>query len=180
MSGKQTTILLVVIAALLAAIIGILVWQNNNSSPPAPTAQAPTTDPAAGGAPAGGGTATGVQPTGGEEFDPATAPIVPAEQTPEEYVNEYYQLSQDGEYDTAYLMLPTATQAYYGDSSGFAQTLQGYGVSGFSVEPQVEEGEAIKVVGVQDAQGMQFAYEWVFVKGDDGSWLVQSREMAGM
>ena len=116
----------------------------------------------------------------GEEFDPATAPAVPTEQTPEEYVNEYYQLSQDGEFDTAYLMLPTATQAYYGDSSGFASTLQGYGITGFTVEPQAEEGDAITVVGVQDAQGMQFAYTWTFVKGDDGSWLVQSREMAGM
>jgi hypothetical protein len=185
MSSKQTTVLLVVIAALLAAIIGILVWQNNNSSTPQASSQAATTDPAAAGAAASGdaaagGTATGVQPAGGEEFDPATAPVVPADQTPEQYVNEYYELSQEGEFDTAYQMLPTATQAYYGDSSGFASTLQGYGITGFTVEPQGEAEGKITVVGVQDAQGMQFAYTWTFVQGEDGTWLVESREMAGM
>jgi hypothetical protein len=176
MSGltqKQLVIGLVVIAALLAAIIGIIIYQGDGPMPAVDTAAQPAaTDPAAGG---GGGTA--VQPAGGGEFDPATAPAVPAEETPEQYVTRYYQSAADGKYDEAYVMLPTATQAYYGDSAGFQSTLEGYGISGFSVNPQVEAEGQITVVGVQDAQGMQFPYTWVFVQGDDGSWLVKSRDM---
>ena len=85
-----------------------------------------------------------------------------------------------GSYDEAFVMLPTATQAYYGDSAGFANTLQGYGITGFSVDPPVEEGDTVVIVGHQEAQGMTFSYSWTLVKGDDGAWLVQSRDMAGM
>lgn len=177
MSGltqKQLVIGLVVIAALLAAIIGIVIYQGGNSVPDVNTAAVPTgTDPAA--SPQG----NPVSPTGTEEFDPATAPVVPADETPEEYVNRYYQAAADKDYEAAYIMLPTATQVYYGDSAGFQSTLEGYGLSGFSVNPQAEAEGRITVVGVQEAQGMQFPYTWTFVTGDDGSWLVMSREMGG-
>lgn len=171
--NKQVTILLGVVAVLLAAIIGILVWQNTRLPDPDPNAVAQqSADPAA--------NSSAVAPAGGEEFDPATAPVVPAEQTPEEYVNEYYTKCQDKDYDAAYVMLPTATQAYYGDSTGFANTLEGYGVTGFAVQPQVEvDADTITVVGAQAAQGMEFPYTWSFVKGDDGSWLCAGREMGG-
>ena len=43
----------------------------------------------------------------------------------------YYQACQDKKYAEAYKMLPTATQAYYGDAAGFQSTLEGYGVTGF-------------------------------------------------
>lgn len=178
MSGltqKQLVIGLVVVAVLLAAIIGIVIYQNGNTVPAVSTSATPAaTDPAA--APTQGDP---VQPTGDAEFDPATAPVVPDGETPEEYVNRYYQAAADLDYEGAYVMLPTATQAYYGDSAGFQSTLEGYGISGFSVNPQAEADGRITVVGVQDAQGMQFPYTWTFVAGDDGAWLVMSREMGG-
>jgi hypothetical protein len=100
--------------------------------------------------------------------------------TPEDFVTEYYELTMAGSYEDAYVMLPTATQAYYGDSAGFANTLQGYGITGYTVDPPTENGDTVVIVGHQDAQGMTFSYQWTLVKGDDGSWLVQSRDMAGM
>ncbi len=173
MSGvtqKQLVIGLVVIAALLAAIIGIIIYQGSTVPDVNSNYMATTADPAA---------ATQANPTqpAGAEFDPATAPVVPADETPEEYVTRYYQSCADGDYEAAYVMLPTATQVYYGDSAGFQSTLEGYGISGFSVNPQVEAGDVITVVGIQEAQGMQFPYTWTFVKGEDGQWLVKSREM---
>ncbi|MDP2183367.1 MAG: hypothetical protein Q8K99_12465 [Actinomycetota bacterium] len=172
-------ILLVVVAALLAAIVGILIWQNNSGPSPAVT----STD----GAPAADGSASATStpgmPPGGTapavDFDPKTAPKVAKDQTPEEYVKAYYQLCSDGKYADAFKLLPTATQAYYGDEAGFESTLSGYGITGFEVSPQVESGDSISVVGTQQAQGMAFPYTWAFVKGDDGSWLCQSRTMGG-
>ena len=185
-SQKQMVILLVIIAALLAAIAGVIIYQQSNSSSTSgpvattqPTQQPATTDPNAAAPGDPGAAASGVAPAGAD-FDPATAPVVPADMTPEAFVTEYYELSSAGEYDEAYVMLPTATQAYYGDSAGFASTLEGYGITGFSVDPPVEEGDTVVVVGHQEAQGMDFSYSWTLVKGDDGAWLVQSREMAGM
>jgi hypothetical protein len=177
LTQKQLIIALVVIAALLAGIVGILMWQNANNVP-AVSDTSSSTDP--GGASQIPQTNNSTGPAGGGEFDPATAPAVPAEETPEQYVNRYYQLCQDGDYATAYTLLPTATQAYYGDEAGFEQTLAGYGISGFSVQPQVEADGQISVVGVQQAQGMDFPYTWVFVQGDSGEWLVKAREMGGL
>ncbi len=175
--NKQVTILLAVVAVLLAAIIGLLVWQNTRLPDPDPSAvaaqQGAVTDPAANPSPA--------TPAVGGDFDPATAPAVPAEQTPEQYVNAYYEACQAGDYEAAFVMLPTATQTYYGDSAGFASTLQGYGVTGFAVQPQVEvDAETITVVGAQDAQGMSFPYTWTFKLGENGSWLCASRDMGGV
>lgn len=171
---KQIVIGLVAIAVLLAAIVGVLIYQQNNTIP----------EPTVGAGDAGTGTATdagasGMPPaaTPAAEFDPATAPKVPEGQTPEEYVKAYYQACQDKKFGEAYAMLPTATQAYYGDAAGFQSTLEGYGITGFSVQPQAETEDGISVVGSQQAQGMEFPYTWAFVQGDDGSWLVASRTM---
>jgi len=177
LTQKQLVIGLVVIAVLLAGIIGILAWQDANDVPAVgASAQTPTgtSDGASQMPPANTGSSAG------GEFDPATAPSVPAEESPEQYVNRYYQLCQDGDYATAYTMLPTATQAYYGNAAGFEQTLTGYGITAFLVEPQVEAEGQVSVVGVQQAQGMDFPYTWVFVQGENGEWLVQSREMGGL
>ncbi len=182
-SQKQIVIGLVVIAALLAAIVGVLIWQSNSNAVPAPTANATdtsATDPAASTTASGTGMPGGTPPSATDaEFDPATAPAVASGQTPEEYVKTYYQACQDGKYAEAYKMLPTATQAYYQNEAGFESTLKGYGVTGFTVQPQAEAGDAITVVGAQAAQGMEFPYTWTFVKGDNGTWLVKSRAMGG-
>lgn len=171
--NKQVTILLAVVAALLAAIIGLLVWQNTRL--PEPDLNAVSNQQQTAADPAGSSSAVAAA---GTDFDPATAPVVPGDQTPEQYVTAYYETCQSGDYDSAFVMLPTATQSYYGDSTGFATTLQGYGVTGFAVQPQTEvDADTITVVGAQDAQGMSFPYTWTFVMGDDGSWLCAGREM---
>jgi len=178
-SQKQIVIGLVVIAALLAAIVGVLVWQNSTNNVPAPTATAADTGAAE---TADTGAESGMPPANSTapdaEFDPATAPVVEG-QTPEEYVKTYYQACQDGKYAEAYKMLPTATQAYYQNEAGFENTLKGYGITAFSVQPQTEAGDSVTVVGAQTAQGMEFPYTWTFVKGDNGTWLVKSRAMGG-
>jgi len=169
-SKNMVTILLVAVAVLLAAIAGILVYQNTNDSLPAPTV---STDPPATSNPMG--TTAPVAAS----FDPATAPRVPAEQTPEQFVTAYYEACMAAEWDSAFSMLPTDKQAYYGDVAGFSSTLMGYGVTSFEVAPQVEGEGVISVLGTQQAQGMGFPYTWTFVQDTDGTWLCQSREMGG-
>lgn len=171
---KQVTILLAVAAVLLAAVIGILIWQNSSSSSPSSQSQVPAT-----------GTPTAQQPTGmgaqapEVEFDPATAPAVPEGQTPAEYLTAYYEACASGDYQTAYDMLPVASQQYYGDVTSFEETLKGYGITEYTVDEPTESGDSVSVVGWQVAQGMTFGYTWTFVKADDGTWRVKSRTMAG-
>ncbi|MDP2401730.1 MAG: hypothetical protein Q8M66_07105 [Actinomycetota bacterium] len=172
-SQKQIMILLVVVAVLAAAIVGVLVFQRVGSST---TVDAGANQTAAE-APADAAMPPASAQVPATEFDPAAAPAVPADQTPEQYVTNYYELCSKGEYDTAFVMLPVATQQYYGDAAGFGNTLKGYGITAFEVSPQVESGDEITVVGAQEAQGMAFPYTWVFAKGDDGSWLVKARQM---
>lgn len=175
---KQVTLLLAVVAVLLAAIVGILIYQAN--AVPAPTVDGTATSATAQQpAVATTSTATGI-PAAAPEFDEATAPKVPADQTPEQYVNTYYQLTLDGDFDTAFTMLPTATQASYGDSAAYAAQLQGYGITGFSVDPQVEQDGSIYVVGTSETPQMPIAYTWTFVQAEDGTWLAAGREMGGM
>lgn len=175
-NNQQAIVLaLVVIAVLMAAIVGVLIYQQSKAaSIPAPVdASASQTQP-----PAGIGGATGAPAGGGTEakFDAKTAPKVPQGTEPEAYVRNYYELCDKGKYDEAYKMLPTATQAYYGDASKFKSTLEGYGITGFDVKKSTATDKEVKVVGTQKAQGMEFAYTWTLVKqGSD--WLVKSRDM---
>lgn len=172
---KQIVIGLAVIAVLLAAIVGVLLWKSN--SVPAPTVSGNgSTDTGANSSSTMPQTSTSAT-AAAAAFDPKTAPKVPSGQTPEQYVKAYYQACQDGDYAKAYKMLPTATQSYYGDETQFASTIKSYAVSEFSVSPQKTVGDKITVVGAQTAQGMQFPYTWSFVKGSDGTWLVESRTM---
>lgn len=171
---KQITILLAVAAILLAAVIGFLIWQNSSPSPSSSAATVSTADPAVVTPPAGMGAQVPAV-----DFDPATAPAVPEGQTPLEYLTSYYEACAAKDYEKAFGLLPVASQEYYGDAASFEQTLEGYGISEFSVDEPVESGDTITIVGWQVAQGMTFGYEWAFVKADDGTWRVKSRTMAG-
>lgn len=170
---QQLTILGIVAAVLLVAIIGIFVYRSmapTEPQPAEPVAQGTQTPP------------QGQMPPSADqapqvEFDPATAPVVPDGQTPEEYVTEYLELCSAGEFEQAFTMLPIATQTRYGTAASFAETLRSYNISGFEVSPQQESGDQITVVGTQQAQGITFPHTWTFVPGEDGSWLVKSRQM---
>lgn len=180
--NQQTIVIaLVVIAVLLAGIVGVLVWQSSQAnSIPQPSATQPTTPDAGTAAqpPAGMGGATGGATGASADYDPKTAPKVPAGTEPEEYVKKYYELCSKGSYEEAFKMLPTGTQAYYGTADQFKSTLEGYGITGFDVKPGASTDKEVKVIGVQQAQGMDFAYTWTIVKDGD-TWLVKSREMGG-
>jgi hypothetical protein len=181
-NNQQTVVIaLVVIAALLVAIVGVLVVQGQSANIPAISNNqgAPAGgDPAAGGMPGG---APGGMPGGGVpsvEFDPATATKVPAGVEPEAFIRDYYAACSEKKYEDAFTMLPLATQQYYGDAAQFEATLESYGISGFEVKSASGSDTEVQVVGVQQAQGMSFAYTWTLVKeGDD--WFVKSREMGG-
>lgn len=177
---KQVTILLGVVAVLLAVIIGIIVYQR--TAVPAPTVSATqSTTSESGEAPSTMPGATDPAVAADPVFDPATAPQVPADQTPEQYVTAYYELCQGGDYETAFPMLPTATQANsYGDAASFAAQVSGYGITGFSVTPQVEQDGKILVTGTQETPQMNISYTWTFVQGEDGTWLCADRQMGGM
>lgn len=170
--NKQVTILIAIAVVLVAAVVGIIVWQNSQASrtavAPVQTSGMPVQQPAA-----MGGQAPEV------EFDPATAPAVPQGQTPLEYLQSYYKACEANDYATAFKMLPVASQKYYVDAAGFEETLRNYGISEFSVDEPVENGDTVSIIGWQVAQGMTFGYEWTFVKADDGTWRVKSRTMAG-
>lgn len=170
---------LTAVAAILAITIGVIVYQSNQSVPAPSTTQIPATGTGQTGA-TGGGTTGGTQ--GGAAtnapFDAKTATKVPAGTTPEQFVKSYYEACSKGDFAGAYKMLPIATQQYYGDAAGFEKTLKGYGISGFDVKPAVAKGDEVSIVGVQKAQGMDFAYTWTLVKVG-GQWYVKSREMGG-
>ena len=176
---KQTTVLLIAMVVLLAVIVGVLVWQNARpgTQVPAATSTMPPNDAAGlnSGMPSDPMTAMPTTP----QFDPATAPVVPEGVDLAEYVRSYHEACEAKDYERAFTLLPIATQQTYGSADVFEQTLEGYGISDFSVdEPVVEDGEAI-VVGYQVAQGMTFVYEWLFVENDEGQWLVAARTNAG-
>jgi hypothetical protein len=168
---------LTAVAAILAITIGVIVYQSNQSVPAPTTSGTSTTTGQTG---ATGGTTGGTQ--GGAAtnapFDAKTATKVPAGTTPEQFVKAYYQACSKGDFAAAYKMLPLGTQTYYGDAAGFEKTLKGYGISGFDVKPAVAKGDEVTIVGVQKAQGMDFAYTWTLVKVG-GQWYVKSREMGG-
>lgn len=173
-SQKTVVMALIAIAVLLVAIIGVIVVQGQSSNIPTPvTGDQGTPDGAQGGMP-GGAPAT----VPSVDFDVATATKVPAGVEPEQFVRNYYELCSQKKYDEAYTMLPLATQQYYGDAEKFKGTLESYGITEFEVESASGTDTEVKVVGVQQAQGMAFAYTWTMVKEGD-AWYVKSREMGG-
>jgi len=159
------------VAVLLVAVIVVLVVQNRNASTPQPTQVLQQQQQAQGGATNPGGTVPNVP------FDPKTATKVPAGVKPEEVVQKYYDDVKAGKYEEAYNLLPKDKQAYYGSSQSYAQTLQGYGITGVSVEKPQVAGDTITVVGTQQTPQMAISYRWTIEKVS-GTWYVKSRESA--
>ncbi|HET6498248.1 MAG TPA: hypothetical protein VFH17_04270 [Coriobacteriia bacterium] len=172
-SQRHTTVSLAIVAGVLAVTAGVLVWRGLDAPGASTSASAAGEQPAVQQPAGSGGQAPPIQ------FDVATAPAVPDGQTPLGYLTAYYEACAAGAYETAFSMLPIASQRYYGDAATFEETLRGYGIDGYSVDEPVETADTVSVVGWQTAQGMRFGYEWTFVKADDGTWRVKSRTMAG-
>lgn len=166
-NNKTILIALIVVAALLAAIVGVLVWQSNKDDGTEQTNQGST-----------GTTNTGVPASGSTTFDPKTATKVASGVEPKAHVENYLKACAAGDFTTAFKMLPADKQASYGTADAYAGQLKGYGdLSNYSVSEPKTQGEDVVVTGSQNIGGMEFAYDWTFVKsGDD--WLVKSRNQA--
>lgn len=165
--NRTVLILLGVIVLLLLAIVAFFVFGGNDGTGTA-TNEEPTS------------TATTGMPTtpAAVAFDPATATRVPDGETPEQYVIAYFDAVVSGDFQTAYDRLPTDKKAAQ-DAEAFASQLTGYGVSAYTIDSAVEEGEEAKVTATATMAGGAFQYLWTFVKDGDG-WLVKSRTLPGM
>lgn len=170
--NNTVMIALVAVIVLLAAVIVYIVVTGGDAAtteaPAGATAEVPATAPS--GMP---GTTTEA------EFDPATATKVAAGETPEQHVTKYFDAVLAAEYDAAYAMLPTSKQASYGNVQAFSDQLKGYGMTEYSIDSAVEEGEEAQVTATAVMPGGSFQYLWTFVKEGDG-WLVKSRTLPGM
>ena len=176
--GTQTTaspnrnivILLVVIIVLLAAAVAYVVFADGGTD----TGTTDTTT---------GDTSSSMTTTStmSQEvaFDAATATVVEAGLTPEQHVTAYFDAVLAGDYATAFKMLPTAKQAEYGDEAAFASQLTGYGITSYTIDSTVENGEETEVTATAAMPGGNFSYLWTFVKDGD-NWLVKSRTLPGM
>ncbi len=171
--NNTVTIVLVAIIVLLAAVIGYFLLGNDAADTPAATSPAPADTAASSGM-------TGMPSTTTEaEFDPATATEVAAGSTPEQHVTAYFDAVLAGDYATAYAMLPTSKQESYGSVEAFGEQLTGYGMTEYTIDSAVEEGEEAQVTATAVMPGGSFQYLWTFVKDGEG-WLVKTRTLPGM
>lgn len=165
--NRMIVILLGVIVVLLLAIVVYLAFAGG-------TKTATTTDKT------GTTGTTGTTATTGTSaaFDPATATKVPAGETPEQYTKAYFDAVVAKDYVAAYDRLPTDKKAQ-SDQAAFSAQLDGYGVTGYTIDNVTEEGNEAKVTATATMPGGNFQYLWTFVKDGDG-WLVKSRTLPGM
>jgi len=167
--NRNIVILLVVIIVLLAGAVGYFVFADSGTDTTT-TGTTDTTD--------GSTTATGM-PSQEVEFDAATATVVDAGLTPEQHVSAYFDAVLAADYSTAFKMLPTSKQAEYGDEAAFASQLTGYGITAYTIDSVVENGDETEVTATATMPGGNFSYLWTFVKDGD-NWLVKSRTLPGM
>ncbi len=166
--NRSIVIVLSVIVVLLLAVVGYFLFVDKPATNTAATDTAATDT----GAPAGMTGTTGVA------FDPATATKVPEGETPEQYVVAYFDAVVAGDFQTAYDRLPADKKAAQ-DAAAFSEQLKGYGVTSYTIDSSVEEGEEAKVTATATMPGGDFQYLWTFVKDGNG-WLVKSRTLPGM
>lgn len=170
-ANRNIVILLVVIIVLLAGAVGYFVFADSGADTTA------TTDTA--GTATTGSTTTNPAASQEAAFDPATATVVEAGLTPEQHVSAYFDAVVAGDYSTAFKMLPTAKQAEYGDEAAFSSQLTGYGITSYTIDSTVENGDETQVTATASMAGGSFSYLWTFVKDGD-KWLVKSRTLPGM
>lgn len=174
---KNNTVMIVLIAVIVllaAVIVYFMFFQGTTDTPNEPAATA--TQPAGTEAvpPAGMPGATTEA-----EFDAATAVKVAAGKTPEQHVTEYFDAVLAADYATAYAMLPTSKQESYGTVDAFTSQLKGYGMTEYTIDSALEEGDEAQVTATAVMPGGSFQYLWTFVKDGEG-WLVKARTLPGM
>ena len=174
---NNVVIALVVVVVLLAAGLGYVIWNNNRTVPTlSDSSAASNTVPS--------NTGTGTATTGGTslvpaDFDAKTATKLPANKTPEKWVDEYYAAADKGDWATAFDHLPAAKQA--GSSpDALKQQVAGYGVVGYKITSSTVQGsEATVIVDQETSQYGTFQNTWVFQKSGN-TWVVAGKAVTGM
>jgi hypothetical protein len=119
---------------------------------------------------------TGMQPSTGAAFDPATATKVARGSTPEAHVKAYYQAILDKKWDVAFRMQPAASQAGKTVEQFRSTQEQMYGMTAFKVLSAKAEGDSATVEVEQTLRpenGTWIAL-WTFVRYN-GNWVLETR-----
>lgn len=114
-----------------------------------------------------------------QDADPSqvgTPTVVPADTSLEDYVKEYYEAYMNGDFDSAYELLPAVNKARE-TSEAFAQSraqmpITSYNI-GLPVETQEGTATVIRIPVEIDSSGMKFETTWVFEKQEDGSYILR-------
>lgn len=105
----------------------------------------------------------------------ASETVVPAGETPEEFVVAYFEAVVDGDYATAYDRLPAdrkAEQTY----DDFAASIRDYAISGYAIDGVQEDGTQVQVLVTATMSAGSMSYLWTFAQDGD-SWVLLSREL---
>lgn len=100
-------------------------------------------------------------------FDPAAAPLVPADLTPDTYVTLYYDRVMAGDFENAWAMLPKEASAQ--TMADYLILLSGYEPEGYFVTDVVEDEAGTTVSALQfGADNRSYTTTWAFVATDKG------------
>lgn len=121
----------------------------------------------------------GVLPQGHPDIGGKSAGVVPAGQTPRQYVEAYCAAVDSGDYAAAYAMLPPSMQENYGDAAAYGSQAAGYGIDGWSIDDVVESGDTMRVACTQQTPQMPITYTWTFTLSGD-EWTCTERVMGGL
>jgi hypothetical protein len=167
---NRTMLILLGTIVVLLVVIAVIIFTGRSGDTTGTGTAADT------GTTAGTGTMPGA--TAATPFDPATATKVPAGQTPDEYVKQYFDAIVAGDFATAYALLP-ADKKVAQDEASFTEQLSSYGIAAYTIDDSTTEGDEAQVLATATAPGGAFQYLWTFVK-DGENWLVKSRTLPGM
>jgi|GEM_PF-5908712 len=114
-----------------------------------------------------------------EKVGPPT--VLPKGKKPEEWVKEYYEAYQKGDFEKAYSYLPAINKARE-TTENFKASRTQMPITSFKIGTPVEtkEGTAtlIKVSVDIESSGMNFQTTWVFEKRPDGSLVARETQTA--
>lgn len=178
---KNLVIGLAVIVVLLIAIVGVLLVQTMGTDKTTATPNSTTTTPTNTGVDANGNPTGGMAGTTSDtSFDKATAQKVPADSTPQKWVEGYYKACDKKDWKGAWGFLPTAKRETT-SADALGQQLSGYGITGWKISGSTENNGELQISADQTTNYGTFTSVWSFVKADDGkTWLLKAKAVAGM
>lgn len=146
---RRTAFVLAIVCVLLALVIAFLLVHRFASPSVTPgTAQAPASET-------------------------ATPTVVPAEETPEQFIGGYFDAVIGGDYEAAYERLPADKRAEQ-DLESFSASLEGYGITGYSIDGVSSSETTAQVLVTASMPAGTMQYVWTFERSDD-DWVLVSR-----